>query len=140
MKLIVLTGKARSGKTHALKLIKKVNDNLGFRRQQIYFQDDVRYEGLDDFGLTLLEKQPLGIISTNDSRVLNTVDDDNIFYLSKEDGRFYVSTYYLNQGEKLDWTGAFNWLKSNSVGTELTASTTEEKPEIVDEFFSYICK
>jgi hypothetical protein len=46
----------------------------------------------------------------------------------------------VNQEEKLDWTEAFNWLKSNSVGTELTASTTEEKPKIVDEFFNYICK
>lgn len=131
MKLIILTGEAKSGKTHALELLKRVNESRGFRKQQIYFQDDVMYEGLDDFGLPLLDKLPLGIITTNDKRVSSTVDDENICYFSKENGKFYVSTY-LNQEEKLDWTEAFHWLKSNF--------TEEEKPEIVDEFFNYICK
>lgn len=131
MRLIVLTGKAKSGKTHALELLKKVNDSYGIRRQQIYFQDDVRYEDLDDFGLPLLEKLPLGIIATNDRRVLSTVNDNDIFVIfqdREEQRKFLVS----NKSEELDWTEAFHWLKSNS--------SEKEKPSTVDEFFNFICK
>jgi hypothetical protein len=129
MRLIVLTGKARVGKTKALELLKKINDSSGIKRQQIYFQDDVRYEELDDFGLPLLERLPLGIIATNDRRVLSTINDNDIFVIS-QDREEQVKFLISNKEKELDWTEALYWLRDSS----------QTKPSNVDEFFNFVCK
>jgi hypothetical protein len=142
MKLIVLTGEAKVGKTHALELLKKANDGT-----IEYFEDDVSYS---DIPKLLKRKEKLGVVVAYFSKGRDTVDTrefsfKNVFVISSDNNfmsgkkEFYVNRF-IDRESKLPWTEAFHWLKSNSVGTELTASTTEEKPKIVDEFFSYICK
>ena len=131
MKLIVLTGKPKVGKTNALKLVEKVNNGL-----IEYFQDDIRVSDLLE--LTLRDEK-LGLVTTNDERILKKVDPSSVFIISRnhwdavkqEKPKFFVSTF-LNQSEKLDWTEAFQWFKSNS--------SEKEKLAIVDEFFNFICE
>jgi hypothetical protein len=129
MKLIILTGEAKVGKTHALELLKKVNDGT-----IDYFEDDVRDE---DIPKLLERKEKLGVVVRRFNKVYNSspaflVDLRNVFVITNHwTGEFYVNNL-LDGESKLYWTEAFNWLKSNS--------STKEKPEIVDEFFSYICK
>lgn len=138
MKLIVLTGEAKSGKTHALELLKKANDGT-----VDYFQDDIHYSDIPEL---LKREEKLGVVVSRFSKGKDTLDTrevnlKKVFVISNNymRGEFYVNGLLDGEG-RLDWTDAFHWLKSNSVGTELTASTTEEKPEIVDEFFNSICK
>jgi tRNA uridine 5-carbamoylmethylation protein Kti12 len=125
MRLIVLTGEPKVGKTHALELLKEVNDGT-----IEYFQDEVKNSDIFD---VLERTEELGVITTNDRRVVDSVTYKDVFVISKDfaNGKYYVSTYF-NQEEKLDWTKAFKWLKSNS--------SEEEKPAIVDEFFNFICE
>lgn len=130
MKLIVLTGKARSGKTHALELLKKANDGT-----IEYFEDDVQDE---DVPKLLERKEKVGVIVRRFNKVYNSslaflVDLRNVFVISSNSfmQEFYVNGTLDPEG-RLNWTEAFHWLKSNA--------TKEEKPEIVDEFFNYVCK
>lgn len=120
MKIIVLTGEAKVGKTNALELLKKVNDG-----RIEYFQDDVTNSDIFD----LLEKaENLGVITTNDSRVVYSVSYSDVFVVSRDEDRFFISPF-LDKSQKLDWTKALNWLKSNA-----------SKPKIVDGFFNFIVK
>lgn len=130
MRLIVLTGEPKVGKTNALKLLEKVNDS-----SIEYFQDDIRVSDLLE--LTLRDEK-LGVVTTNDERILKKVDSSSVFIISRnrwdavkqEKSKLFVSTF-LNQSEKLDWTEAFNWLKFNF--------SEKEKPAIADEVFNFIC-
>jgi len=129
MKLIVLTGEAKSGKTHALELLKKVNDGT-----IEYFEDDmINCMAIPEL---LKRKERLGVVvvpsynqRVNHVSAADFISPHDIFVISKEIGKYYLHSY-LDPGEKLNWTEAFNWLRYNS--------TAEEKPKIVDEFFSYI--
>jgi len=131
MKLIVLTGEAKSGKTHALELLKKANDGT-----IEYFEDDV--VNCVVIPELLKRKERLGVVvvpsynqRVNHVSAADFISPHDIFVISSEKRNFYIHSC-LDPEEKLDWTEAFRWLKSKT--------TTEEKPEIVDEFFNYICK
>jgi tRNA uridine 5-carbamoylmethylation protein Kti12 len=76
MRLIVLTGEAKVGKTNALKLLEKINDGT-----INYFQDDIRVSDLLE--LTLRDEK-LGVVTTNDERVKQKVDSEVLFcYFSR---------------------------------------------------------
>lgn len=133
MKLIVLTGEAKSGKTHALELLKKANDGT-----VEYFEDDV--VNCMVIPELLKRKERLGVVvvpsynqRVNHVSAADFISPCNIFVISNNSfmEEFYVNRCLDPEG-KLNWTEAFHWLKSDS--------SIKEKPEIVDEFFSYICK